>query len=72
MKIKARIEFLSEKGESIGVKPWETPLMVMDDLQVKNFRNAVGSIVDGILRIPQRFPQPPEKGKGPDLADAVA
>lgn len=75
MKVKVRIEFLDEKNAPVEVKPWETPFLHLEEASLKHLRNAIGTIIDSILRLPSRFPQPPEKKKGddgPDTAECVA
>jgi len=74
MRVKVRIEFLSEKNEPVEVKPWETPLLHVEESSLRHLRNAIGTITDSIFRLPARFPQPPEKkgDSGPDTAECAA
>ena len=74
MKVKIRIEFLNDRNQAVEVKPWETPFIHLEESSLKLLRNAIGAIIDSILRLPSRFPQPPDgkKSDGGDMADCVA
>jgi hypothetical protein len=59
MKVKVRIEFLGEDGKPVNVRPWETPVLCVSSPLLKTLRNALGSVIDAIVSMPSRFPQPP-------------